>query len=156
MSKQSKDTRATSDRKLAAGIQKLDAKSPPLVLRGKTMTIAEIISMLESRGTAAAAVVTAKAAFQAAVAAERTLVQQTKPYVDALRKYLVAVKGNAPETLAEYGIAERKPRVLTSEQLAQKASKARATRKAHAIQQGVKPQPAASPAPAPPPPPGGK
>ncbi len=152
MSYKSKDKRATSDSKLVAGIQKLLASSPPLPLHDKTMTIAEIISMLQARIAAGSPVVTAKAAWEAAVATERAYIQQTDAYVKSLRAYLAFVYGATPETLAEFGMAVRKRRVLKSEQLAEKASKARATREAH---RKVKAEPAASPAPAPPPAPNG-
>jgi hypothetical protein len=149
MSYKSKDKRVMSDSKLITGIQKILASSPPLEFSGKTMTIAEIVAMLEARITAAEPVVTAKAAWQAAAAQERELVQQTQPNVLALRAYLVSKFGQKPDQLAEFGLAPRKRRVLTSAELAQKASKARATRQAHAHPKKVEPKPVVEPTPAP-------
>jgi hypothetical protein len=149
----SKDIRATRDSKLVAGIKKVLAASSPLPLGSKAMSIADIVSMLEARLAAAGPVVTAKEAWKAEVAKEQELVRQTEPTVSALRKYLEVAFGDKPETLAEFGIVVKPRRVLTSEQLAQKAAKAKHTREAKkkALLQAT-----ASPAPTLPTPPVGK
>jgi hypothetical protein len=125
-----KTKRVMSDQKLIAGIKKNLAKSPALVLMGRKLTMGEILAMLEARVEAAGAVETSRGAWQALVVEERKTVDETEPFLDALRQYLVAVHGNAPGTLAEYGIAVHKRRALSSEEKAAKAKKARATRKA--------------------------
>jgi hypothetical protein len=130
MQYRSKDKRATRDSKLVAGIKKLLATSSPLPLGSNTMTIPEIVSMLEARLAADGPVVTAKAAWMAEIAKERALIQQSEPHVVALRKYLEVIFGDKPEALAEFGIVVKKPRVLTSEELAMKTDKARKTRQA--------------------------
>src|SRR5579864_2623897 len=96
----SKDNRATRDSKLVAGIKKVLASSPPLQLRSKAMSIAEIVSMLEARIAAGGPVVTAKEAWKVEVAKERALVRESEPDVAALRKYLEAAFGDKPNTLA--------------------------------------------------------
>jgi hypothetical protein len=153
MQYKSKDTRATRDSKLVAGIKKVLANSPPLPLGSQPASIADIVSMLEARLAAAGPVVTAKEAWKAEVAKERALLKQSEPTVSALRKYLEVAFGKNPETLAEFGIVVKQPRALTSEQLAKKAEKARATREARkkALLQAT-----ASPAPTPPTQPVGK
>jgi hypothetical protein len=97
--------------------------------------------------------VTARSAWEAEVAKERALVRKTEPTVSALRKYLEVIYGDKPETLAEFGIVVKKPRVLTSEEQAQKTDKARKTRQARkkALLEAT-----ASPAPTPPTQPVGK
>src|SRR5262249_46765502 len=82
------------------------------------------------RIAAAEAVVSARAAWMGLVAARRACVADTKPIVDALRKYIGAVHGSSMEALADFGILPTKRRTLSSAELVETVGKARATRQA--------------------------
>jgi hypothetical protein len=120
----------TADQELTAGMKASFDPKAALVLKGETHTVAELIAMLDARVAAVAPVAAAKDAWQALVDKERTLIEQTQPIVDALRQYLVITNGDKPGALTKFGMTTHKRRALTSEELAARAKKARATRDA--------------------------
>ncbi len=124
----SKEKRQVSDEKLVAGIEKHFAKSTSVVLKGGTHTVGEILAMLMARIAAGEPVAKAKSEWQALAAAERKVVDDTESVVDAFRDYLLTITDDSK--LADYGIVVHKRRELTSEEMAAKVRKARATRKA--------------------------
>jgi hypothetical protein len=152
MASKGRKSRVTVDQELTAGMKASFDPKAALVLKGETHTIAELIGMLDARVAAAAPVAAAKDAWQALVDKERTLIEQTQPVIDALRQYLVIVNGDKPGALTKFGIATHTRRALTSEQLAARTQKARATRDAKKQKATHAP---ASPTPAAPNPTGG-
>jgi hypothetical protein len=105
-----KSERAMSDQQLIAGIQKNLGGMTSLVLEGQERKIADIVAMLQARLAASAPVAAAKASWLTLARAEQKLVADTQPVIDALRRYLVAVNGQTPKTVTEYGFVKPKRR----------------------------------------------
>jgi len=128
-----KVTKATLEQRvrgLVAGTQ----KHPPtgsLTVGGGTFTATTLVQLLQSLADALGAVDSAKASWQDALKNAADVNAKVGPVVQAYRSWVVATYGNAPSTLADYGVTPRKvPTPLTAEQLVAKAEKAEATRKA--------------------------
>jgi hypothetical protein len=130
MNYKSKEKRTASDGKLASGIEKYLSKATPIVLNGRKVSVKEMLAMLAQRAEAARLSEAGRGEWLAIVEKERTLVDETQPFVEALRAYLVAMFGKNPSALAECGIVIAKPRALSSEELAARTKKARDTLKA--------------------------
>ncbi len=99
-------------------------------LGGVSLKVADLIDILEAPTTAAAATDKAKAAYSAAVAAERTVRAKARATRLSLENYLVAIHGEDSTVLAEFGFAVKKAVAKTVEVKAEAAQKMRATRKA--------------------------
>jgi hypothetical protein len=125
-----KTYRINREQQLLSGLEKNLSKSGALVLRGEKHTAGEIISVLQSRIDAAERVKLAKAAWLNEVEQERTLLGQTDPLISDVRKYVSVVHGSSLEVLAEFGLTPAKPRVLTTDEMAAKVAKTKATREA--------------------------
>jgi len=128
-----KVTKATLEqrvRDLVAGTQK-HSPNGSLTFGGATYTAAALVQELQSLADALAAADAAKASWQDALKNAATVRAKVVPVMQAYRTWLVATNGNAPSTLADYGLTPRKSATpLTSAQKVAKAAKAEATRKA--------------------------
>jgi hypothetical protein len=130
MSTPIRTTQTASDSELLAGLTQNQATLPSMLLNGATTTPAQCLALVQSRISAADAVVTTKAAWQKAVLAHRTVVAQTKPVVDDLRQQLTLMYHTSPDILAAYGLTPRKkPAVQTTPAKMVAAEKRLATRK---------------------------
>jgi len=126
-------TKATLEQRirgLIAGTQ----KHPPtgsLTVDGVTYTAAALVQLLQSLADALSAVDAAKASWQNALTQQRTVQTQVLPVIRGYSNLLLAANGNAPATLADYGLTPRKAKTpLSTEAQAQAIAKNEATRKA--------------------------
>jgi hypothetical protein len=116
--------------KLADGLTKHAAAIPQMVIGGVTTTPADAGTKLQARITVAKAVVTTRATWQNAVAADETATEQTKTFLSGLRQTLLAAFAGQIDVLADFGLTPRKVAVLTPAERAASALKAQATRAA--------------------------
>jgi hypothetical protein len=118
-----------ADNQFLAGIQK-HYPSTTFTTRAGPVTVAQLADAVTGRCTAAQAVVTAKTAYHAAVAAEEQKVVQTQPLLSDVRQCFLAMFP-PPEVLSDCRVSPRKQRTpLTPEQRIVRAAKAKATRAA--------------------------
>jgi len=102
-----------------------------LTVDGVTYTATALVQLLQSLADALAAVDAAKASWQNALTQRRTLQTQVFPVIRGYSSLLLAANGNAPATLADYGLTPRKAKTpLSTEAQAEANAKIAATRKA--------------------------
>jgi hypothetical protein len=96
-----------------------------------TYTTASLLQVLQGLANAMTARDAAQAGAKDAMAAEQAAQTQVGPILKAYKRLVLAAFANATQTLADFGLTPPKaPTPLTSEQLAAKAAKSRATRAA--------------------------
>jgi hypothetical protein len=117
-------------RGLIAGTQ----KHPPtgsLTVDGVAYTATALVQLFQSLADALATVDAAKASWQNALTQQRTVQTQVLPVIRGYSSLLLAANGNAPATLADYGLSPRKAKTpLSTEAQAAANAKIVATRKA--------------------------
>jgi len=102
-----------------------------LTFDGATYTAAALVQLLQELADALGVADTAKAGWQDALKDATDERAKVAPVIQGYRSWLVATYGNAPSTLADYGMTPRKVRTpLTAEQKVAAAAKAKATREA--------------------------
>ncbi len=152
--KVSKASALASVRALIAGTQK-HTPTGSLSFGNATYTADSLVQMLQSLADAMTLHDTAQAKAKDVLLSLHDVTAKVRPVLRAYRAYLVATYGDATQTLADYGLTPPKAKApRTSEQKAESAAKARATRKARgttskkqkALIHGVVPSPAQTPA----------
>ncbi len=123
-----------ADDKLTAGLTKHQATLSSFVLGGKTVQVSEVLTTLQSRRNTGATAITARAAWHAAVAADRTQRTQSNPLVANVKQSLHAMFAGSIDTLADFGLTPRKVPVVSPEVKVAAAAKAKATRAARHTQ----------------------
>lgn len=119
-----------ANQKLLDGITQHQSALGTLLIAGTSFTPAQMISKLQEIITTANAVATSRAAFQAAVKADRSERSNTASFVSGVRQaILVAFQGQL-QILADFGLTDRKHTPLTPAQKQEAAAKAKATRAA--------------------------
>jgi hypothetical protein len=107
-------------------------KHPPtgsLTIGGKSFTSASLVQVLQSLADALSAVDVAKANWKGALQKLEETRTAVGPIVSAYQGWVLATYGNAPTSLADYGMTPRKVRTPPStEQTAQAIAKRQATR----------------------------
>jgi hypothetical protein len=117
-------------RDLVAGTEK-HPLSAPLTLGGQSFTEQTLVQVLQSLGNALSAVDTAKASWQSAISNLGDTQAKVGPTLKAYRAWIVATYGNAPATLADFGLTPPKaPTPMTTEEKAAAIAKRTATRAA--------------------------
>ena len=115
---------------LIAGLQK-QLPNGSFTLVSTVYTTAELVSSLQGLITALTAVDTAQAGAKAALVAWQAQEAKMGPIVLALKRTLLSMYANAPDTLAVFGLKPRKaPAPRTAAEKAATAAKAAATRAA--------------------------
>jgi hypothetical protein len=115
---------------LISGTQK-HTPTGSLTFGGSSYDVASLVQILQGLGNAIAASDAAKAKWNDATTAMRAQRATVGSVIRAYQSYLFATLGNAPSTLADYGLAPHKTRApLTGVQLAAATAKAHATRAA--------------------------
>jgi hypothetical protein len=127
--RQPKASLITALQLLLAGTKSNVSPDTPLTINGEKVTGADASAVFQKLLDVIQAVTTARATWQAAVAAERALRTQEAAFVAAYKATILTLFGNRPDILAQFGIKARKPTAkLTAAQLLQRAANAQATR----------------------------
>jgi hypothetical protein len=115
---------------LVSGLQK-QFPNGQFTLESTAFTTQSLVTLLQGVINALESLDAAQLNAKAALTAARAALTQTGPTVSALRRNLLSMFGNAPQTLAIFGLQPLKaPAPRTVEQKAVAAAKVRATRKA--------------------------
>jgi hypothetical protein len=102
-----------------------------LMVGGVSYDPATLIQTLQGLSNALVASDAAKAKWNDALTSLRDESAKVEPVIRAYQSYLVSSFGNAPSTLADFGLAPRKARApLTAQEQAAAAAKSKATRTA--------------------------
>jgi hypothetical protein len=115
---------------LIDGLNKHAATITSVVIAGASVTTKDIIGTLQARIATAKAAQSTRATWLAAVQADRDDHDKTKTFVSGLKQALLVAFAGQIDTLADFGLTGRKPRVLTPEEKVAVAAKAKATREA--------------------------
>jgi hypothetical protein len=123
--------RVTANQNLIGGLQKHQDTLPSLVIDGTSYKTADIITTLQGIVNSAAAVVSSRATWQTAVQADKQGRAKNQTFVSGLKQALHVAFGNSIDTLAEFGLTQRKTRTpRTPQQKAASTAKSMATRAA--------------------------
>ena len=125
-----RNSRLGNATKFLAGFRKHVLPAQSLVIGGVTYTYDQLQASLQGTIDAESAVLTTRAAWQNAVKGEKDKRTQNRPFLDALTQTVVAMFGTSVETLADFGLAPRKPRTVKPATKVLAAQKNLATRKA--------------------------
>ncbi len=123
-------TKQAADQKMADGFNKHGQTLPSLIIAGTSYKAADIVAVLQARLSTASAAQSTRATWQNAVKADSDERAKTKPFIDGVRQALMVALAGSIDGLADFGLAPRKVRVITPEQKAVAAAKAKATRTA--------------------------
>jgi len=124
-----KQKQLARDQSLIVGIPKRMASAQFLV-NETTYTVAQAVTLLQGRVTAATSMVIAKAAYQAAAKAADVAESTTAATVSGLIEVIYVAYGDDPAALADFGLPARKKGVMTPAQRLAASAKAKATRAA--------------------------
>lgn len=128
--KNTKSTLVERVRSLIAGTQK-HSPNGSFTLGGAAYTTASLVQVLQGLADAIASVDAARANWKDALKREQDERAKVDPVIRDYRSWLVATYGNAPATLADYGVTPRKvPTPLTADQLVAAVTKRTQTRAA--------------------------
>jgi hypothetical protein len=128
--KQNKNAETTADQNLADGLSKHAATITTIMIGGASVATKDIVTALQARIATAKAATSARATWQAAVQADRDERAKTKTLVSVTKQMLLGSFAGQVDTLADFGLTPRKPRVVSPEALVAAAAKAKATRAA--------------------------
>jgi hypothetical protein len=121
--------RITANQKLIDGAKRHQNTLTSLVIDGTLYETADIVATLQRIINSAQGVVSSKADWQSAVQADKQTRQKAQALVSSLKQTLHVAFGNSSDTLADFGMIQRKTRIpRTPEQKAASTVKARATR----------------------------
>ncbi|MHB8417399.1 MAG: hypothetical protein ACYDCL_04950 [Myxococcales bacterium] len=114
---------------LLAGIQTLIPAKSTLIVKGVTMTQAQVVTALQAVITYFSAVRTAKAALLTAIGTRKAQAKAARDLYNQIRAALVAQFGKGNPELGKFGLKVGKPpKPLTSAEKALRAAKAKVTR----------------------------
>jgi hypothetical protein len=130
MSTPNRTTIQGKDQQVIVGIQKELQSMPALYLGSQMFTPQTLEAFVQRRIDLGRAILTAKAAWEHAVATYETASPQTDLVIADLRHAVIGAFGRDSEKLATFGFVAPKLRVLSPEQRALAAKRAKATRKA--------------------------
>jgi len=116
--------------KMIDGVKKHEQTLPVLTVGGTSYKPADILAVLQARLDAANAALSTRATWQSAVKADHDERAKTKGFVSGLRQALLVAYAGSIDTLADFGLVGRKPRVISPEKKLAAAEKAKATRAA--------------------------
>jgi hypothetical protein len=125
-----RDQQQTADQNLATGLTKHAQTLTSFTIAGTSIATADIIAALQKRQANAAAVESTRATWRAAVQADRDERGKSNPIVSGVKQVLLVMFASSIDTLADFGLTPRKPRVVGPEVRVAAAAKARATRAA--------------------------
>jgi hypothetical protein len=119
----------SADQKLIDGFTKHNATLATLVIGGTSYKTTDVITIVQGLINSAKAVVSTRATWQTAVAADKAGRAKEKTFMSAVRQSLLVAYSGSLDVLADFGLAPHKARtVLTSQEKQASAAKAKATR----------------------------
>jgi hypothetical protein len=118
------------DAQIILGVQKNLQHVSSLPLGGTTFTPDALVKLVQSHLDLVNAIATSRATWHSQVVSGKALSAQLTPILRGLRQYVINANGETSPVLADFGFTAPKKRVLTPEQKAAAAVKAKATRKA--------------------------
>jgi hypothetical protein len=128
MSRTNKIIRVNDDNQLLAGILAREGKTT-WELDGQVIKAKDIVPKLKARIAAVEKTAHKKAEWQAAIAEEEALLEETNDLVSMLRQVLRLKYKSKPDALAQFGLSpERERRALTAEETLQKVTRVQSTR----------------------------
>jgi hypothetical protein len=122
--------RMASDQAMIEGIQTFFAQNATLTVGSITMAPGDLVKVFQERIASSKAVITASAAKDAAVKDDRVERAKTAPTVNTFRRLVLATFEGSPDTLAVFGLKDRKVPTTDVATKAQAKAKSEATRKA--------------------------
>jgi hypothetical protein len=122
--------RSNLNRQAIAGVQKLYATTPAIILNGVSFAPANIVKALQGPIDAADAANAAGAAFHKAVAVEKAAIVEADTVYAGLKAFVMGQFATSPETLAEFGFTPSTRRVPDTATVAGAVEKRAATRAA--------------------------
>ncbi len=125
-----RNARIAADQAMINGVQKFLAKIATLPVGATPMKPTDIVATLQERIDKATAAQTADAALTAAVKADRDEQASTKGFLRALRRIVLGMFEEAPDTLAVFGVKAPKARTVKVATKAAAVAKNKATRTA--------------------------
>jgi hypothetical protein len=129
-SKQSRSQKLTGDQQMADGVQKFLNTLASLPVGSTSVTPADMVKVLQDRIASGKAVLAADAARAAAVKADRDKRAQTAAFVQSLRRIVLGMFSQSPDTLAAFGLKAPKAVKKTVEAKSAAVAKSKATRAA--------------------------
>ena len=121
----------SADQKLIDGFTKHNATLATLVIGGTSYKTTDVITIVQGLINSAKAVVSTRATWQTAVAADKAGRAKEKTFMSAVRQSLLVAYSGSLDVLADFGLAPHKARTApTPEQKQAAAAKAKATRAA--------------------------
>jgi hypothetical protein len=123
-----------ADDKLRVGLTKHAPTLTSFTIASATVKAADVITALQNRQNTVKASDAARATWQAAVAAERNEFEQSKGVVSGVTQTLKLMFAGSADTLADFGLTPRKPRVVSPAAQVAATAKAKATRAARHTQ----------------------
>ena len=130
MSTRNRKAELTVDQKLIDGVQKHLANVASLPIGGQMMTPADIVKVLQDRVDSGKAAQAADAGRSAAIKADHDLRAGTKKFISSLRRIVVGMFSENPDTLATFGMKTRKVFTADVDGKRKAVAKALATREA--------------------------
>jgi hypothetical protein len=125
-------TRFALDQKILLNLSTYMPEGTTLVVEGAKHTSDDVKAVFKERVDATAVAEAKKEDFHKAVEDERATLAKTAVLVGKIRAALLLMFGATPNAIADLGLTPRKkPKVLTSDEQAAKAKKAKATRQSH-------------------------
>jgi hypothetical protein len=128
--KKNRVDQTSSDQALIDGLNKHEAAIPAVVIAGVTVATKALVTTVQSRIDSSKAVLSKRAAWQAAIQDDRALRDKTKTFVAGLKQALLVAFAGQIDALAAFGLTARKVPVATPEQRIAATAKALATRAA--------------------------
>jgi hypothetical protein len=117
------------DKSLMVGLQK-HLVNHPFVIGKQTYALQDVLNVLQARVDTALAVNPVRAAFEAAVKADRDERSKTRAFVRDIRGLVRAMFGDNPDIIADFGLPPRRDSKLTVAELTTAIAKNKATREA--------------------------
>jgi hypothetical protein len=118
----------SNDQAMIAGIQKFLGQLTSVTAGSQTLTPAAIVQIFQARVQTAQAVQTARAALKAAVQANLAERANTSAFVQALRRVIVGMYQQSPDTLAVFNLTAPKVAKKSVATKATAVAKSKATR----------------------------
>jgi hypothetical protein len=129
-SKNNRIEQETADQKMIDGLNKHAATITTLVIGGKPLTPATLVTTLQARLATASAAQSTRSAWLTAVAADKAEHTNTETLVAGLRQAIPVAFAGSIDDLADFGLTPHKQAVISPETRIAAAAKAKATRKA--------------------------